>query len=224
VDWTGPVEPVAALWDHGRHRQQARRIADRIRDLRAKSPTAPIILVGHSAGAGLVVLALENLPPSTRVEAVLLLAPALSRTYDLTTALRHLDGRMDVFCSDRDLLVLGVGTFIFGTVDGVHGDAAGHAGFIRPARMAGEQYNKLATHHFSRARELLGDDGGHFGCLNSNFAAVIVAPLLPRSQIPVANPVLAGAASEARSPVVRPQCTQPARVGPRTHVEESSAR
>lgn len=59
-DWTGPLEPVAALWDHRRHRQQARHIADRIRSLRAEAPDAPIILVGHSAGAGPVVLAQED--------------------------------------------------------------------------------------------------------------------------------------------------------------------
>jgi hypothetical protein len=193
-DWTGPLEPVAALWAHRRQRQQAQHIADRIRNLQAAAPNAPIILVGHSAGAGPVVLALEDLPPGAQVDGVVLLAPALSRTYDLTAALRHVHGRVDVFYSDRDALVLGVGTFLFGTVDGVHAEAAGDAGFIRPARAAGEQYAKLHTHPFSRARHSLGDDGGHFGCLHSNVAAALVAPLLPRSQMPPGNTIFAGAA------------------------------
>jgi pimeloyl-ACP methyl ester carboxylesterase len=202
-DWTGPLEPVQALWAHGRHRQQAQHIADRIRSLRAEAPRAPIILAGHGAGAGLVILALEDLPPSTRVDGIVLLAPALSRTYDLTAALRRVHGHVDVFCSDRDTLVLGVGTFLFGTVDGVHGEAAGQSGFIRPSRAPAEQYGKLRTHHFSRARQLLGDDGSHFGCLNSNLAAALVTPLLPRSQMPTANPFLVRATRDAGSPIVR---------------------
>jgi pimeloyl-ACP methyl ester carboxylesterase len=223
-DWTGRLEPVAALWAHRRHREQARHIADRIRTLRLEAPTASIILVGHSAGAGLVVLALEDLPPTTQVDGVVLLAPALSRTYNLTAALRHVRGRMDVFCSDRDTLVLGVGTFLFATVDGVHDEAAGLAGFVRPDWAAGGQYAKLHTHHFSRTRQSLGDDGGHFGCLNSNLAAALVAPLLPRSQMPPGNAAVATVATQARSPVVRPSDSRTARAGPQTFWGENSPR
>ena len=224
VDWTGPLEPVAALWDHRRHRQQSRRIAERIRTLQAAQASAPIILVGHSAGAGLVVLALEDLPPGTQVDGVVLLAPALSRTYDLTAALRRVRSRMDVFCSDRDALVLGIGTFIFGTVDGVHGEAAGQAGFIRPARATGNQYAKVFTHRFSRTRQSLGDDGGHFGSLSPNLAADLIAPLLPRSPTPEFTPVLARALGEARSSVGRPEHSQTGHPSPQTRLEESSAR
>lgn len=224
VDWTGPLEPITALWDHRRHHQQSRRIAERIRTLQAAQARAPIILVGHSAGAGLVVLALEDLPPGTQVDGVVLLAPALSRTYDLTAALRHVRSHMDVFCSDRDALVLGIGTFIFGTVDGVHGEAAGQAGFIRPARETGDQYAKVITHHFSRTRQSLGDDGGHFGSLSPNLAAALIAPLLPRSPTPEFTPVLARALSETRSSAGRPEHSQTGRAGPQPRLEESSAR
>jgi pimeloyl-ACP methyl ester carboxylesterase len=224
IFWTGGLEPVVALWDHRRQRQQAQHIANRIRSLRAEAPTASIILVGHSAGAGLVVLALEDLPPSTQVDGVVLLAPALSRTYDLTKALRHVHGQADVFCSERDTLVLGVGTFLFGTVDGVHGEAAGHTGFVRPSRAARDQYAKLRTHHFSRARESLGDDGGHFGCLNSNLAAAMVAPLLPRSQMPSGNAAVVSVASYVRSPVVGPSDSPTARVDRPTSWGQNPAR
>jgi pimeloyl-ACP methyl ester carboxylesterase len=202
IDWTGPIDPIAALWDHRLHRRQARLIADRIRGLRTAGPGAPIILVGHSAGAGLVVLALEDLPQGTQVDDMMLLAPALSRTYDLTAALRHVQGRADVFTSDRDTLVLGIGTSIFGTVDGAHGDAAGHAGFVRPRRAPGELYAKLHTHPFSDARQSLGDDGGHFGVLSSNVATALVAPLLPRPQIPPASAVETNSATHHPYPLV----------------------
>lgn len=198
-DWSSRLAPLDALWGHERQRVEARQIAIRIRRLRTESPSSPIVLAAHSAGAGLVVHALEDLPPGTHVDGVVLMAPALSRTYDLTGALRHVHGRADVFCSDRDTLVLAIGTFLFGTVDGIHGEAAGHGGFVRPARSGAAEYAKLHIHRFSRARQLLGDDGGHYGPQSSTVAAVLVAPLLPRSPVPGATidarPRVAAAAS-----------------------------
>lgn len=202
IDWTGPIDPIAALWDHRLHHRQGHHIADRIRGLRTAQPGAPIILAGHSAGAGLVVLALEDLPKGTQVDGVMLLAPALSRTYDLTAALRHVHGRVDVFTSNRDTLVLGIGTSIFGTVDGAHVDAAGHTGFVKPHRVAGEQYAKLRTHPFSEARQSLGDDGGHFGVLSPRVATALAAPLLPRPQTPQASPAKTNSATPNPYPMI----------------------
>ena len=179
--WSDHLGPLDALWGHARQRAQARRIAKRICQLRDESPASPIVLAAHSAGAGLVALALEDLPPEVEVDRVVLLAPALSRTYDLTRALRHVRDRADVFCSDRDTLVLAIGTFLFGTVDGVHGEAAGHGGFVQPSGAGAAEYEKLHTHPFSRERQLLGDDGGHYGPQSFDEAALIAAPLLPGS-------------------------------------------
>lgn len=188
-DWTGNLGPISALWDHSRQRSQGWQIARHVCRLRAESPSSPIVLAAHSGGAGVAVRALEDLPPNAQVDGLVLLAPALSRTYDLTRALRHVRGRVDVFCSDRDTLVLAIGTTLFGTVDGVHGEAAGHGGFLRPAGAPADEYAKLHTHYFSRARQDLGDDGGHYGTQSSAMAALLVAPLLPRSP-PPASPII----------------------------------
>jgi hypothetical protein len=141
------------------------------------------VLDGHSAGAGLVVMALEDLPPDLQVDGVVLMAPALSRTYDLTRALRHVRGRADVFFSDRDTLVLALGTFLLGTVDGVHGEAAGNGGFVKPPRASREAYAKLIVHPYSVDRKLRGDDGGHEGMLGPVVAAALIAPLLPGHEL-----------------------------------------
>ena len=178
-NWTGRLAPISALWAHARQRAQARLIADRVRKLRSESPATQLVLVGHSAGAGLVIMALEDLPPDSQVDEVVLLAPALSRNYDLTRALRHVHGHADVFYSERDTLVLAVGTFLFGTVDGVHGEAAGHCGFAKPRGASDGAYAKLTVHPFSNDRWLYGDDGGHAGILAPGVASAIVAPLLP---------------------------------------------
>ena len=183
VDWTGQLGPIAALWAHVRQQVEAHRIAQRIGTIRSKFPQAPIVLVGHSAGAGVAVEALEDLPPGVSVDELVLLAPALSRTYDMTASLRHVRGCADVFDSDRDTLVLAFGTLIFGTADGVHGEAAGHGGFVRPPGAGHDVYSRLHAHAYSRDRQRAGDDGGHEGILTSGVAAAVIAPLLPGHEL-----------------------------------------
>lgn len=154
-----------------------------MRKLRGESLAEPVVLVGHSAGAGLVVMALEDLPRDSQVDGVVLLAPALSRTYDLTRALRRVRGHADVFYSERDTLVLAVGTFLFGSVDGVHGEAARHGGFGKPQGSSNGAYAKLSVHPFSNDRRLYGDDGDHEGILTPGVTAALVAPLLPGHEL-----------------------------------------
>src|SRR5439155_5076711 len=103
---------------------------------RGEHPTAAVFLVGKSGGTGLVVKALEHLPDDA-VEAAVLISPALSPTYDLTRALRAVRREMVVFWSPLDVIVLGVGTRIFGTIDRIKTVSAGMVGFRPPA--AGEE-------------------------------------------------------------------------------------
>ena len=200
-DWSRGLGPISALWAHDRQRAFARQLADQICKLREQSPASPITLAGHSAGAGVVVYALEDLPLGVKVDNLLLLAPALSKSYDLTRALRHVRRRADAFCSGRDTMVLAVGTFLFGTVDGVHGEAAGHGGFVRPPQASAVQYAKLRMHFYSGLRRSLGDDGGHYGPESPVLAAELIARLLPRSAETIRSPTAdAGVASGAERP------------------------
>ena len=182
-NWTGRLGPISALWAHARQRAQARLLANRVRKLRSESPAEQLVLVGHSAGSGLVIMALEDLPPDSQVDEVVLLAPALSRSYDLTRALRHVHGHAHVFYSERDTLVLAVGTFLFGTVDGIHGEAAGHGGFAKPRGASNGDYKNLSVYPYSNDRRLYGDDGGHEGILTAGVAAALVDPLLPGHEV-----------------------------------------
>jgi hypothetical protein len=108
-DWTGHNPGIAALVNRERNDQEAQKIADRVTAHRRRHPAATIMLTAHSGGTGLVVFALEKLPPDVRVDGVLLLSPALSPTYDLSKALARVTGRMYVFSSTMDVFVLGLG-------------------------------------------------------------------------------------------------------------------
>ena len=71
---------------------------------------------GSRAGLGVMVKALEELDEES-VERVVLLAPALSPGYDLTPSLRAVRGDVVVFWSPYDVIILGAGTRLFGTID-----------------------------------------------------------------------------------------------------------
>ena len=113
------------------HRLWASRMVDQVAEFRARRPGAPVFLVGKSGGTGVVVKALEGLPEGA-VEAAVLLSSALSPGYDLTRALRAVRRELVLFWSPLDVIVLGVGTRLFGTIDRVNAVSAGLVGFKRP--------------------------------------------------------------------------------------------
>ena len=98
---------------------------------RSGQPDCPVFIVAKSGGSGVAVKALELLDEQT-VERVVLLAPALSPRYDLTGALRAVRREMVVFWSPFDLIILGAGTRVFGTMDRVKTVGAGWSVFGFP--------------------------------------------------------------------------------------------
>jgi hypothetical protein len=111
--------------------RDAERVAEAIRRFRAEQPGEPVFVVAKSGGAGVVVRAFERLDPEA-LERVELLAPALSPRYDLTAALRAVKRPVVMFWSPLDVMILGVGTRLFGTIDGVRTRGAGMVSFAVP--------------------------------------------------------------------------------------------
>jgi hypothetical protein len=163
--------------------EKARLMAASARQYHAERPSDPIFLVAKSGGAGVVVKALELLD-EMQVERAVMLAPALSPAYDLSCALRAIRSELVVFWSPLDLLMLGIGTKIFGTVDRVRTSGAGRVGFRVPATGGtleenhGGQYDKLRQ---IRWRPRMASSlylGGHFGPDSPLFLRKYVVPLL----------------------------------------------
>jgi hypothetical protein len=182
------VEPV--VWTHGycrfladqvhqKHLQaEGRRLAQLIWQ-RKQNCNLPVYLMGHSAGCGVALIAVEELPPGT-VERVVLLAPAISANYDLRPALMRVNGGIDVFYSERDWGYLGVGVVVTGTTDRHWGRAAGRVGF-RPKIECPQDaalYARLRQHPWDRAIEWTGHHGGHYGGYQPEFLRCFVLPLL----------------------------------------------
>ena len=177
-DWTEHDPGLDALLAYERNHREAQKVADIIADQFHADPDSRIILTGHSGGTGLVVWALEDLPDDVKVQSVFLLASALSPEYDLTKALRHVRGNVYVFSSLGDSLVLGTGTRLFGTIDGIKSEAAGLAGFVMPKGADRELYAKLVSEPYQKQWLNFGHVGNHIGCMNRMFVANVMAPLL----------------------------------------------
>jgi len=159
---------------------RALEIAAEVTAFQTRRPGAPVFLVGKSGGTGLVVKALEQLPENA-VEATVLISPALSPTYDLSRALRAVRREMVVFWSPLDVIVLGLGTRIFGTIDRIKSVSAGLVGF-RPRDLRDEakrrQYAKLRQVRWRPRMARTGYLGGHVGPDSPAFLRKYVVPLL----------------------------------------------
>ena len=201
-DWTHGDIGVQALVAREAHERESRKIADLIAERAKARPGTPIYVTCHSAGTGLATWALEQLPEDVKVHSVFMFAPALSPGYDLTKALAHVTGKLHVFSSPNDHAVLGIGTKLFGTVDGLKSEAAGLKGFIKPEAADAAVYAMVVPHPYNAAWfKLYGSLGTHVCPMRFKFSRDYVATLIRTGQPP-----------EGANPTTRPskEVTQPA--------------
>jgi pimeloyl-ACP methyl ester carboxylesterase len=184
-DWTQKDPGLGALLTTQRHTVEAARVAKMITELVRAHPDARVTISCHSGGAGIIIWALEQSPEDVKVDAVLLLSPALSPNYDLSKALRHVRRKVYSIYSPYDVVVLGVGTRMLGTIDGVKMEAAGKVGFAKPQAADAAQYEKLVQVRYDSRWVKLGNIGDHIGSLARPFARKVLAALLLRDELPV---------------------------------------
>jgi hypothetical protein len=177
-DWTEHDPGLSALLSRQRNEREAKKISQMIEKRLKENPKLQITLTSHSAGTGLAVWALEKLPEGMQVQTLVMLASALSPKYDLTAALNHVRGKAYLYYSSGDTLVLGAGTKLFGTVDGVNTEAAGLVGFSRPKGADEKQYEKLVQVPYDKGWLAYHDSGDHIGCMSRSFARHVLAPIV----------------------------------------------
>jgi pimeloyl-ACP methyl ester carboxylesterase len=161
----------------GIHTAAEEKLAARLTKIHSDFPAAPIIVLTHSAGGGVALGAIKQLPIDINIDRVVLLHPSVSPTYDLAAALERVQDRVIVFHSDRDTTFLKWRTSNFGTYDNVKTIAAGNSGFST-TQLSRPALGKLRQIAFDESFQKLGNDGGHFGPTARSFAAQHIAPLL----------------------------------------------
>jgi hypothetical protein len=177
-DWTCNDPGIPALHNRARNEAQAAIVAEKLTRQFRDHPEQPIFLICHSGGSGPATWALERLPSDVKVSCYVMLAPALSPTYDLSRALAHV-AKAYCFQSVSDDLVLGTGTKMFGTIDGQRCDAAGRVGFEKPLTATDPgQYAKLISKPYDSDWVRFGHIGGHMGWMGMTFAEAVVAPAM----------------------------------------------
>jgi len=168
--------------DHANHIQEGQRLAALIVASRQTCPDHAVYLVGHSSGTAVVLAAAEASPPGS-IERILLLAPAVSKEYDLRPALRSTRQGIDVFTSRHDVGALGIGTTLIGTADHRWSAAAGRVGFAPVVTCPGDDalYAKLRNHPWDPCVSWSGNRGSHYGTIQPGYTRAYLLPLLSRS-------------------------------------------
>lgn len=188
-DWTSNSPGLSALMARQRNDEQAQIVADFIERRYREDPRRTIYVTAHSGGCGIATWALEKLPDDVKVDSLMFLAPALSPTYDLSAALKHVRGNAYSLYSRFDP-VLGYGTRMLGTIDGVKTDAAGKVGFISSGASDASQYAKLEQIPYDPAWRQARNIGDHVGAMNRTFAQRVLAPLLATGVLPLFPPLI----------------------------------
>lgn len=189
-DWTSgiPGNFVGNLTNYERNRRRARELASRIVAYRNRHPRAPVVLVGHSGGCGIAALAIEALPAGRQVDLVIMLAPAISPNYDLTTVLRRTRLGVVNCYSAFDSALLGAGTTVFGTIDRGRGASAGMVGFEVPEDLGEDAVRlyeaKLRQVQWTDRLAQYGALGDHFTWASIKFAEKYLAPLILHNEAP----------------------------------------
>ena len=198
-DWTTADPGLGSLLAHRRAMDESDNVGQIILEHYRANPAARITITAHSGGGAIITWALEKLPDDVMVDSIVLLAPALSPTYDLSRALKHVRGHVYVFYSEYDAVVLGAGTSLFGTMDGVKTEAAGKVGFQQPETADAGQYKKLVQFPYDRAWMKYDNTGEHIGTMNRAFAREVIVPTLLTGHLPATRPADHAAADVRRS-------------------------
>lgn len=140
----------------GNARLGAVSLARSIEQYQDKYPGRPVNIIGLSAGTGVAIWALEDLKPGHSVENVVLLGSSLWHRYDVSKALRRINGKVYNYYSPKDP-VLATAMKVFGTIDGVFGqDGAGAVGLHSPGGA-----ERIVNIRWEPAFERYGNYGNH---------------------------------------------------------------
>jgi pimeloyl-ACP methyl ester carboxylesterase len=160
VPWSRTLSVWEDLVDNQAQINAAARIACSVKAIRQDAPNAHIFFIGQSAGARVVLVAAEMLPPKS-IDRVIVVAPAVTSGYDLMSALKATRYGIDNFFSPEDG-TLETASEKSPLADGIKGPAAGRFGFrplssdpkvIDAYRCSVRQYRWTDSFH---------GNGGHF--------------------------------------------------------------
>lgn len=180
VDWTTGKKFLYLYHLRGwtRNKRVAGELAARIGEYQNQYPGRPVWLVGHSGGGGMALLTVAALPADRQVTGIILLAAAISPTFDLNPAVARVEHGIWNYHSKLDWIFLELGTTLLGTMDGRHVCAAGAFGFRGTAADEHAQSGRLIQRPWQWRMLSQFNPGDHFGCAHRVFIAEEIVPLI----------------------------------------------
>lgn len=180
VDWTTGKKFLYLYHLRGwtRNNRVAKELAERINDYQDQYPGRPVWLVGHSGGGGMALLTAAALPEDRHVTGIVLLAAAVSPTFDLHPVATRVARGIWNYYSQLDWFFLSFGTMLLGTMDGRHVCAAGAAGFRGPTADELVKNGSLIQRPWRWRMLSQFHLGEHFGCAHRVFIAEEIVPLI----------------------------------------------
>ena len=165
-----------------RNREKGIELTRRIQEYRRRYPKKQVNIIALSAGTGVATFALEYLPEGANINQVVYLGCSLSAHYDLTRALKRVNGGFYVIHSPYDRILRNV-VWYTGTVDrrSASEGVAGLDGFLQPEPPGPDtevQYSKLYNVEYREEFSLTGYEGGHTDSTSKEFISQYLAGVL----------------------------------------------
>jgi len=189
--WSSFLGPAHDHFVNARSKLVARGLTRKIEKARARDANSPIHVVGLSAGTAVALSSLEQLSDGVQVDHVVLFSPSVSAKHDLTTALRHIRGRLYATTSPND----GILAALVINADGLSGPPAGRVGFRLPTKATKATraaYRRVINLPWHPSYVAYDCDGGHTSVTHAKFVKAVIAPrMLQREAYPLDRSVVA---------------------------------
>jgi pimeloyl-ACP methyl ester carboxylesterase len=179
IIWTTFTGPIGDQVIRLNARLRSDDLTKKIIQYRRSYPEAPVYVIGLSAGTGVAVFALENLPDGVNIDTLVLLGSSLSSTYNMSKALKHVKTKVYVLHSPNDAVLSGF-IPVTGTIDGAYlVEPAGLVGLRPAAGLSAEQLRvfreKVVNVAWRPSFERYGYAGGHTDATNFSFVKWYIA-------------------------------------------------
>jgi hypothetical protein len=182
IIWTTHTGPLGDQMIRVNARLRSDELTKKIVKYRRKYPDAPVYIIGLSAGTGVAVWGVENLPSDITVDTIVLLGSSLSTHYKMIRCMRHVANKIYVIYSPNDAVLRGF-IPVTGTIDGAYlTEPAGLVG-LYPSRnlrrVERDMYReKIVNIPWRPVFERLGYAGGHTDATSEDFVRYYIAPKL----------------------------------------------
>ncbi len=175
--WTTSFNPAIDQVNIGANKLRAAMLTGKIQSYMRRQPGKDVNVIALSAGTGIATWAVEGLKENEQIANLVLLGSSLSYNYDMDKALRRIKGKVYVYFSNHDEVLL-TGARALGTVDRKFVDGAG----LRGLSPNNKTSPKVVNIGWNSRYLSLGWTGAHTDATSSGFVAREIAPRILRAE------------------------------------------